>query len=519
MNAKKYLTTILIFSHCLSFSQTKTYSGDFEDGVATYQYIENNDFERILNGSFSFKTIKFREGRGQCTIEATGKFKKNIKDGKWTYKVIGNDREGTMEIAQGSYVDGKLNGIWSLKNTEKNTNKIIRSSTVSFSNGRLVGPFYYIFNAYFLIHEYSFISIKGKFSKKGSYDSIWTIKYKNAEDKSREDVRKYSNGILFWRLYRDITTGDVIDRYDTLNYKALPSFDEGINSNPLDKIIAIWLNNNISGDDNVYDSPILISLFNKIGKNDTTYVESFVPNAEVSYAIKKIEESAKKERARIENKVKLEKKERENAAEEKRIAKEQKEHEKLRSFLKSRKARVFNLDSLSRSDFNKVTDEVIDMIHASVKDVEFKELNIGGQLVVSVDTANIVTVNTSGLTSNINGVLTEIKKKFSTLKFPVQKINNYTINALATIPMKVSCTKGTISFKIKKSNEIVYKSEPDENLIALIRKNYRIDSDAHNIGSYVAEYFSASINGKKFDRTNTVKYKLGLGGFIDYVQH
>lgn len=93
MRNKIYLATLFILFIKVSFSQTKTYSGEYENGIATYQYYENSDFERVLNGTFSYKVTDRREGRGYCTIEVSGRFKDNIKDGKWTYKVISLDKK------------------------------------------------------------------------------------------------------------------------------------------------------------------------------------------------------------------------------------------------------------------------------------------------------------------------------------------------------------------------------------------------------------------------------------------
>jgi len=56
---KKFKITLFWLVIGLSFQvncQTiKTYSGTYEGGYATYQYYENKNYERILNGSFTHK--------------------------------------------------------------------------------------------------------------------------------------------------------------------------------------------------------------------------------------------------------------------------------------------------------------------------------------------------------------------------------------------------------------------------------------------------------------------------------
>lgn len=76
MNPTKFFLFInlSLFSY-LSFSQAiKSYSGSFENGTATYQYIENDKYERVYHGPFSYKS-------GNLTL--IGKFSDDKKHGDW----------------------------------------------------------------------------------------------------------------------------------------------------------------------------------------------------------------------------------------------------------------------------------------------------------------------------------------------------------------------------------------------------------------------------------------------------
>ena len=75
-----YTTLILLLWYRISVSQdTKTYSGPYEGGKATYQYYETKDLERVFHGTFNYVPDAIL-GEGKIT----GRFFHDKKDGTWT---------------------------------------------------------------------------------------------------------------------------------------------------------------------------------------------------------------------------------------------------------------------------------------------------------------------------------------------------------------------------------------------------------------------------------------------------
>ena len=69
------LTISILSATTYSFSQKlQIYSGAFEGGKATYQYYENDQYERVYHGDFKYQS----EG-----LTVTGKFVNGKKDGIW----------------------------------------------------------------------------------------------------------------------------------------------------------------------------------------------------------------------------------------------------------------------------------------------------------------------------------------------------------------------------------------------------------------------------------------------------
>lgn len=225
------------------FGQTvKTYSGNYEDGQATYHYFENEILERVYDGSFVFKrTIANSSNwQGKPNVEITGNFKDNKKDGKWTYKneyLKSFPEGGYREFAMCSYRAGKLNGFCTLTDYSIRTNEILRKSTASFEDGKLVGKFSFKDNYsrfYFTNSTCSKLSVNGQFNKEGKFDSTWHITYKG-NDESYEYIMKFKNGVLFWALHRNLSTGDVIVRFDIT--KLVDDFFSAYAKNPNNVII------------------------------------------------------------------------------------------------------------------------------------------------------------------------------------------------------------------------------------------------------------------------------------------
>ncbi|MBX7206472.1 MAG: hypothetical protein K1X81_13695 [Bacteroidia bacterium] len=214
---KNIINSILLLfaiSHCLNArgQAIRTYTGNFESGNATYQYYENENFERVYCGQFLFK------GTG---VSVNGNYKDNKRDGNWEWIIVGaaytlypEKRVGYKIVISGKYSNGFRQGIWVYEKVEVATNKILMKSTVNFNNDTLIGKYEYYDNNY--IHpsnsEHN-VSVSGQFDSLGFMDNSWTIRYQ--ENKTKwEDLRKYSNGILYWRLKRNLNTGEITEKLD-----------------------------------------------------------------------------------------------------------------------------------------------------------------------------------------------------------------------------------------------------------------------------------------------------------------
>lgn len=199
--------------------------------------------------------------------------------------------------------------------------------------------------------------------------------------------------------------------------------------------------------------------------------------------------------------------------------KKRKEKEELDLFLKVIETRYFDLDSLSSSQSYKINDIVIKSIYKAAKDLEFEEFSMSGDFELFFDGTSVTRINSTKVSSSHPHVIDLVAKELSSIIIDKQEIRGYDVKTKLTQAIKVLCTKGKVSFKLKRNNDIELKISQNEKVKKLIRKNYNIDSQAHNLGSYVVKYHLSSINGHEFEETETLKYKLGLGGFIDYIQN
>lgn len=210
MKIKKVLIVKLIviqfFIGQFSFSQNiKTYNGPYngsnyygydafsEEGVATYQYYENEKYERIYNGNFNYKYIY----KNKTESNIIGKFKNGLKNGLWEYKF------GNRCNIKGEFVDGLMNGIWTYKVINERTNKTLEESTVNFKEGILIGKYEY----------------KGEFNVTGNFDNLgnrigeWIITYKDDNGVSKEMIeikRKYEDDAVTWSLKRNLANGKIL---------------------------------------------------------------------------------------------------------------------------------------------------------------------------------------------------------------------------------------------------------------------------------------------------------------------
>ena len=199
-----------IFQNVFS-QQIKTYQGPFKNGNSTYQYYDTDE-GRIYQGPFKYT----EEG-----ITITGQYDKNKRSGQWiTSKVDKNNINGKVqkkEILTGHYSNDLMEGLWTIERTDLENNKTLLSSQANFKDGYLIGMFkYYNSNTGFIlnnIEQINELSLIGNFDNNGNFDSIWIANYK-VNKIPFEFNRKFKKGLLFFELKRNLSTGEIISKYD-----------------------------------------------------------------------------------------------------------------------------------------------------------------------------------------------------------------------------------------------------------------------------------------------------------------
>ena len=202
---KKTTLIILLLSAFQNlFSQTiQTYTGVYKNGTATYDYYEK-DYERILNGKFNYKFKSSMEG--ECSV--TGQYKENKRVGTWDFEKYYPESNMMKQVqktrrtkTKGSYLDGKMNGNWSILKIEEPTGKKLMEVVLTFNKGLLIDSFYYS-------SELDKIKIRGLFDKDGFFDGTWVADYES-NNKPLEQINRYKHGVLCFLLRRNLSEGTV----------------------------------------------------------------------------------------------------------------------------------------------------------------------------------------------------------------------------------------------------------------------------------------------------------------------
>ena len=201
---KAYLSLVLSLVYFVAFSQErKTYNGpigSLSKGQATYQYYENEDFERVLDGPYTFSSE---------WTKATGTFVKGKKHGIWkfTYLVLSHalpvsNTGYCNDVFTMSYKNGKRDGPASYTRTLQSSGKVLIKSLASFKDNYQVGDYIYE-------NISQSKNISAHFDSDGFIDGncIMQAKYDTGLFK---DIIEFKSGILVSRLYRNINQGDVI---------------------------------------------------------------------------------------------------------------------------------------------------------------------------------------------------------------------------------------------------------------------------------------------------------------------
>ena len=203
----KKLINFLAYSFMISISfnsnaqELKKYEGNYKRGIASYEYFENENYERILHGGFAY-AYRFHDGKWN-DIAIAGEFNNGKKQGKWAGALIitiEHPYYGEIEItkkADGDYNNGVKVGKWSYANkTVMGGDEETSDSYLHFFSDTLVG-------------EIKTSSIQGQFNDKGLFVGKWQIK----NDK-KEYIAEFSNNICRKLIVRNASNGDIYFKYD-----------------------------------------------------------------------------------------------------------------------------------------------------------------------------------------------------------------------------------------------------------------------------------------------------------------
>ncbi len=188
------------------YAQTKhNYSGNFNtetmNGIAKYQYYENNKGERIYDGKFSFEVIKSPNKPFLEYGYIEGDFKNNAKNGEWVYTRKTSYKESyTFECYNCSYEDGKLDG--EVHYGIESQNGLEAICNVTFKRGNLIGKFSYISTT-------RGINVEGQFDDNGYMDGVWKTIYREGNGVTFEIRKTYRNGGLVKNIKKDVSTGEI----------------------------------------------------------------------------------------------------------------------------------------------------------------------------------------------------------------------------------------------------------------------------------------------------------------------
>lgn len=202
---KSLLCILILFSNILiTNAQTlKTYSGKYKYGTATYTYKDNPEGGRIYEGNFIYV--------GSNGIDKViGKFKKDKKDGVWTYSTRGFME--SMPTLKVTYKNGILNGLYKYTSNSG-------SISLTIKNGKFVGDvngknLSFSFQKDISNYITTLKSLNGQFDENGYCDGKWTLQ----QDDVIYFYGIYEHGICKKFYREDLTTGDIENVIGDISY-------------------------------------------------------------------------------------------------------------------------------------------------------------------------------------------------------------------------------------------------------------------------------------------------------------
>ena len=172
----------------------KTYTGNYgyNQGKATYTYVETDDGDRIYDGKWSYK-----DGMANVTFTAEGQYKNDIRFGKWVWIYTIKNKDGNEVTTQTFNFDetGNLHGDVIYHNSKHPKLRY----TIHYNHGILVGKYTEMWDGY-KIGTYNI-----EFDNKGM--PVGTAVFKQTQGPLTY-YTKYENGEVIERIIRDHETGD-----------------------------------------------------------------------------------------------------------------------------------------------------------------------------------------------------------------------------------------------------------------------------------------------------------------------
>jgi hypothetical protein len=225
---RKWLSIILLIFNFPSIYGQEIYRGDYifnnQAGNAEFEFKIGPDKSVIKEGKFNFSRTFVDSLRQSKVFKnfADGKYKHNLKDGKWYYKTeehgvqiqnvqdfkVISELESYVTTLEANYKSGLPHGLWSL-NSVKYSAGILESNSSSekivFSDGFITGNLQYK-----TMEGDKTFFINGKLSEAGEMDGEWRLVYGH-DSVLISEIRKYEKGFLLGIVKRDLFSGDLLE--------------------------------------------------------------------------------------------------------------------------------------------------------------------------------------------------------------------------------------------------------------------------------------------------------------------
>jgi hypothetical protein len=227
---KRFLFSVLsVFQITLAVGQSdQVYDGVYEfkgrEGIATFEFREDNDGNMVLDGFFRFD-LKEIDSLDQTLItkfQVNGEFIDNKKNGNWIFDkerhkitledVINFEVKASLESedieVKAVYKEGVREGNWEFNENAYTQGELEPKATatgIKFSGGYIVDNFY------FRSFEGDFTQfIRGEINENGYMDGEWSLVYLK-DSLLISEVRNYENGFLLGLSRRNLETNERID--------------------------------------------------------------------------------------------------------------------------------------------------------------------------------------------------------------------------------------------------------------------------------------------------------------------